>query len=81
MSQAKVDKHKEEKRNRQQLMKKEKREWMMVKLGGLVLALAIVAWAGFSVYQMINAPEEGVHQEYTVNLDAITEYVNGLPES
>ena len=49
MSQAKVDRYKEEKRNRAKIMAKEKREWMLMKIGGAVLALAIVGWAGGSV--------------------------------
>ena len=32
MSQAKVDRYKEEKRNRQQIMKKEKRQWMLTRM-------------------------------------------------
>ena len=33
MSQEKVDRYKEEKRNREKIMKKQKREWMAVKAG------------------------------------------------
>ena len=44
MSQAKVDRYKEEKKNRQQIMKKEKREWMLTKLAGVVF---LFGWHGF----------------------------------
>ena len=39
MSQAKVDRYKEEKKNRKQLIKKAKREWMAVKAGLTVVLL------------------------------------------
>jgi len=85
MSQAKVDRYKEEKRNRQQIMKKEKREEMLFKAGGAVLGLMLVAWLGFSVVQSVKGtkPDTAANtpievENYTVNTDALTEYINGL---
>ena len=85
MSQEKVDRYKEEKKNRAKIMAKEKREWMMVKLGGCVLAVAIVAWIGVSVYYNINQkPADETTQTveekptYTVNTGALDDYLEGL---
>ena len=83
MSQAKVDRYKEEKKNRKQIMAKEKREWAMIKAGGGILAALVVAWIGFSVYQTINAPKELentpiVVTDYTVNTDALNDYISSL---
>ena len=84
MSQAKVDRYKEEKKNRKQIMAKEKREWTMVKVGGGLLAALIVAWIGFSVYQTVTAPTQPDTNtpvevtDYTVNTDALTDYISSL---
>ena len=82
MSQAKVDRYKEEKKNRKQIMAKEKREWAMLKFCGGVLAVVIVAWIGFSVYQTVNPPAAVDTQiqvtNYTVNTDALSDYISGL---
>ncbi len=85
MSQAKVDRYKEEKKNRQQIMKKEKREWMLFKAGGAVFALLIVAWLGFSVVQTIRGTDNAatdntpvVVENYTVNTDALNDYLDTL---
>jgi len=84
MSQAKVDRYKEEKKNRKQIMAKEKREWAMMKAGGGLLALLVVAWIGFSVYQTVTAPKETDTNtpvevtDYTVNTDALTDYISSL---
>ena len=85
MSQAKVDKYKEEKKNRAKIMAKEKREWMMVKLGGALLGIAILGWAGGSVYYNVtHKPEEPATQteepkpSYTVNTSALEDYIDSL---
>ena len=50
MSQAKVDRYKEEKKNRKQTIKKEKRNRVLGRTLGVVIAAAIVCWIGFSGY-------------------------------
>ena len=73
MSQAKVDRYKEEKRNRAQIIKKQKREWMV--------ALVMVAWVGFSVYRSLN-PEDTTtpvnKPTYTVDTAAIDDFMDTL---
>ncbi|MGN0277687.1 MAG: hypothetical protein ACI4CZ_10915 [Hominisplanchenecus sp.] len=78
MSQAKVDRYKEEKKNREKLMKKQKRETMLLKLAGSVVAIALVGWIGFSVYQNVQAD---VANTYEVKTDALDDYLNGLNAS
>ncbi len=80
MSQAKVDRYKKEKANRQQIMKKEKMERTAWKIGGSVVALIMVGWIGFSAYNMIEAskPKTVTSETYEVVTDAISDYLSGL---
>ncbi len=83
MSQAKVDRYKEQKKNRQKIMKKEKREWMLTKAALGVFAAIVIAWAGVSVYQNVTyVPEDPTVevQDYTVNTSALDEAVASFAE-
>ena len=81
MSQEKDDRYKEEKRNREKIMKKQKREWMAVKAGLSVVALAFVAWIGASVYYAVNAPDPNAElPSYTVNTSALDDFAADLNE-
>ncbi len=80
MSQAKVDRYKEEKRNRAQIIKKEKQKMMAMKAGVSLVALVMVAWVGFSVYRTLN-PEDTTTVEkptYTVDTAAIDDFMETL---
>lgn len=78
MSQAKVDRYKEDKKNRKEIMAKEKRQRTLVSLAAGVIAVALIAWAGVSGYNMYQAskPLETVYvdttaiDDYMTNLDA-----------
>ena len=48
MSQAKVDRYKEEKANRKKILAKEKRKRITGIICGWVIAVLIVGWAGYS---------------------------------
>lgn len=80
MSQAKVDRYKEEKKNRKQIIKKEKRQWAMIQAGLGIFAVVLVAWAGVAVYQGVTAPAEttGELTTYTVNTGALDDYMAEL---
>ena len=80
MSQAKVDRYKEEKRNRAKIIKKEKREWMATKIGLAAITIIMVGWIGMSVYTSMIAPDEEntVLETYTINTSALDDYINGL---
>lgn len=78
MSQAKVDRYKEQKKNRKQEVKKQKRKKAALKVIGVLVCIAIVVWIGFSGYNyhQKNRPIETTQ----INLDAITSYLNSIAE-
>ncbi len=83
MSQAKVDRNKEVKKNRKKIVRKEKMERRLTAIGGAILGIAIVGWAGFSVYQTATgagetAQETQTIENYTVNMDALNSYMSSL---
>lgn len=78
MSQAKVDKYKAEKANRKEIIAKEKRQKMIVKIVGSIIGVALVAWigvsAGVSIYN--SRPVDKIF----VTTAGLEEYLNGLSE-
>ena len=57
MSQEKVDRYKEQKANRKQIMAREKRRKFLIKVCAGVIALALVCWLGYSIYDTVNKPD------------------------
>jgi hypothetical protein len=84
MSQAKVDRYKEEKRNRAKIIKREKREWAATKAGLSLVGLVLVAWIGFSVYSGVTSTSDDTavteKETYTVDTSAIDDFFAGLSE-
>ena len=82
MSQAKVDRYTEEKRNREKIMKKQKMEWMATKIGLSPVGLVMVAWIGVSVYNVATNTETDTTTAelpgYTVNTTALDEFMNDI---
>ena len=76
MSQEKVDRYKQEKANRKKIMRKQKTMNIVRKAVLTVAALALVAWLGYSAYDMYESGKERVVAE--VNYDAVMNYLNGL---
>ena len=76
MSQEKVNRYKEEKANRKQLIKKQKRNRIISRIVGVVVCLAIVGWLGYSIYDT-STKNDAVSQT-EVNLTAIQDYLSGL---
>lgn len=79
MSQEKVDRYKQEKANRKQIMKKEKLENLLRKsIVGLVV-FVLVGWVGYSAYgtYKANKPKDSVEVDY----QAITDYFNEMSQS
>jgi len=76
MSQAKVDRYKEAKKNRKEIMAKEKRQQALTRIIGSVIVVALVAWIGVSGYNMYeaNKPLETVYVDTT----AIDDYMTTL---
>jgi len=76
MSQEKVDRYKEAKKNRKETMAKEKRAKALGTLAGGVVAIALAAWIGVSGYRWYQAsqPLDTVYVDTT----AIDDYMNTL---
>jgi len=76
MSQAKVDRYKEDKKNRKEIMAKEKRANMLRALAGGAVLVVILGWIGVSAYDMYqaNQPLETIYVDTT----AIDEYMGIL---
>ena len=76
MSQAKVDRYKEEKKNRKKTMAKEKRLHLLAVVCGWLVVIALAGWAGVSGYRIYESkkPVETIY----ANVDAITDYMNSL---
>ena len=76
MSQAKVDRYKEEKKNRKKIMAKEKRMRIVGYGAGCLVAAGIIGWAGYSGYSAYeaNKPMETIY----ANLDSVTDYMSSL---
>ena len=78
MSQAKVDKYKQEKANRQQTIKKEKTMHKIKVTVGTVVAVVLAGWIGVSVfYKIDNRKLETVY----FDVSALDDYVNDLAET
>lgn len=65
MSQEKVNRYKEQKANRKEILAKEKKKQAATKIGVGVIALALVCWLGYSVYDMATRPDTS-----TIEMDA-----------
>lgn len=76
MSQQKVDKYKEAKANRQQIIKKEKRVRRLEYTAIIVVLAAAVGWIGFSVYS--KAQSSAPAKQYVMDTSAIDEYVYSI---
>lgn len=76
MSQEKVDRYKQEKVNRKQIMRKQKLMNNMRKGVLVVVALALIGWLGYSAYDIYESEKERTVSE--VNYDAVSDYLNGL---
>lgn len=76
MSQAKVEKYKEQKANRKQTMKKEKVQGIVRNSIATVVVVAALGWVGYSGVTTIidNIPREEVKVDYTF----IDEYESAL---
>lgn len=78
MSQKKVEQYKKEKANRKQIMKKQKHMSFIRRSAAALVACAILAWAGFSMYRMHEAKQPRSVAE--VDYDAINTYLTELGE-
>ena len=76
MSQAKVDRYKEEKKNRKQTIKREKRNRILERTVGVLIAAAIVCWIGFSGYSYYQEKKPTTKTE--LSMTALNDYLSSL---
>ena len=74
MSQEKVDRYKEQKRNRKAIQAKKKK--FLTKLCAGLIAIALVAWLGYSV--MYKYDQKQNSGDVTADITALNDYVSGL---
>ena len=78
MSQEKVNKYKDQKANRKELIKKEKRNTALRRCAYIVVGLALVGWLTFSVVNSVDRARP--RQVVEVDFQAVTDYMNVLQE-
>jgi hypothetical protein len=78
MSQEKVDRYKQDKANREQLIKKQKRVRLLERLGVGVVCLAIVGWIAFSGYRSLTREEAAEQVTTEMDVTAINDYLSSL---
>lgn len=76
MSQAKVERYKKEKANRQKLMKRAKVKAVCLKIGGAVVGLALVIFVAGSAY--VKYDENKTRPSVEVDYGAVGDYVEQL---
>ena len=76
MSQEKVDRYKEQKANRKEMMKKAKRAELIRNCVASVVLVAVIGWVGYSgvTYIIKHQPRPEVDVNYT----SVADYVEGL---
>lgn len=79
MSQAKVDRRKQEKAKRKQTMRREKLERTLAWVIVVVIVAAICVWIAYSVMgKSDSSSAAGESSTVSVNTDAIDDYIDGL---
>ncbi|WP_373217127.1 hypothetical protein [Ruminococcus sp. 5_1_39BFAA] len=81
MSQKKVDIYKQQKANREKIMKKEKLILTLEKLAALVICLVAVCWIGYSVYGKVTEGQTETEVETVMDTSALDDYLSGIAEA
>lgn len=79
MSQAKVDRYKEEKANRKKNMQKAKYKAIAARICIVAVLVVIVGWGGYSVYDRYEKNQPTKYLE--VDTSALEEYENSIAET
>ncbi len=85
MSQAKVDRYKEQKKNRKKIMAKEKREWLLTKLFLILIGVVIIVWVAIAGYQAFTSSSDTQTtpvetKTYTLDNSAIEDYLSSIQD-
>ena len=78
MSQAKVDRYKEEKANRKKTMKHDKIKRTISAICGTVVCIAVVGWVGYSAYGYFHSEKEKNPTQTEIDLSALNDYMSTL---
>ena len=76
MSQQKVDKYKQDKANRSQIIKKQKRAVRIEFIAAAVVMIGLVGWFAHSYYDRVAETKPPV--EYPIDSAVVDEYLNDL---
>lgn len=76
MSQEKVDRYKEQKKNRKAIQAKKKRNVLITKVCASLVVLALVAWLGYSVVDSYEKKQNS--GPVTADITALDDYVMSL---
>lgn len=76
MSQEKVDRYKEYKANKKEILKKEKRMRKIEYTVAVVVLVAVIGWLGYSVYDTATDPANQEKVEYTLDTTAVDDYID-----
>ncbi len=84
MSQAKVDRYKQEKRNVKKIMAKEKRNWIITQIILIAIGIAVILWIGISLFQAFTAPSTNTANvqsvTYTLDSSALEDYLSSIEQ-
>ena len=78
MSQAKVDYHKEQKYHRKKLVKKQKVQRVVGTIAATVVAVALIGWVGFSMYNKQQDEKAAEITKLTLDSSALSDYTSSL---
>lgn len=76
MSQEKVDRYKEQKRNRKAIQAKKKRNALIAKVCGSLIVVALAAWIGYSAVDSYQVKKNS--EPVTADITALDDYVSSL---
>ncbi|MBE5997968.1 MAG: hypothetical protein E7240_11690 [Lachnospiraceae bacterium] len=83
MSQKKVEQYKEFKKNREKIYAKQKRTQKLQVILAAVLAVLVIGWFGYSIYNSATRPavtEDGAVQPVEMDFADYTEYLDSLQQ-
>ena len=85
MSQAKVDRNKEQKRNVKKIMAQEKRNWMLTQAVLIAIGAAVIIWIFVALFQAVKGPSTDTSAvqsvTYTVDSSELTDYLATLEDA
>ena len=76
MSQQKVDKYKQDKAHRSEIIKKQKRSVRIEILAAVLVAAGLLGWFGWSYHERAEKNKPPV--DYPINSGAVDDYLSGL---